>query len=107
MTPELQRKVENFTFGMQTTLAAIDDLKEEKFYARDVKFHCNKLLDIIEKMFEGGFKQSDPESMDYYLRQNDWLKIASETFHKFETLSEESKLRYLTAYANFNTINLR
>ena len=107
MKQETQRRVENLVFGLQLTLEALDDLKQDKFYSKDIKFHGNRLLDVIEKTFSEAFKDSSEKGTNYYIRLNDWLKIASSTFSQFENLSEESKLKYLNALANFNTINLR
>lgn len=107
MKPETQRRVENLVFGLQLTLEALDDLKQDKFYSKEIKFHGNRLLDVIENTFSQAFKDSSENGTDYYIRLNDWLKIASSTFSQFEKLNNESKLKYLNALANFNTINLR
>jgi hypothetical protein len=107
MKKETQRRVENLVFGLQLTLEALDDLKQDKFYSKGIKFHGNRLLETIEKTFAEAFKDSSENGTNYYIRLNDWLKIASSTFSQFENLTEESKLKYLNALANFNTINLR
>jgi len=107
MTTETQRRVENLMFGLQLTLEALDDLKQDRFYSKEVKFHGNRLLSNIENTFSEAFNNSGDEATDYYIRLNDWLKIATSTFHKFDKLPEESKLKYLSALANFNTINLK
>lgn len=107
MTDETKRRVENLMFALQLALVALDDLKQDNFYSKDIKFHGNRLLDNIEKMFEKSFKDASGRVMDYYVRLNDWQKIATSTFEKFDSLSEESKLKYLNALSNFNTINLK
>ncbi len=107
MKDETKRRVENLMFALQLTLESLDDLKQDKFYSKDIKFHGNRLLDNIEKTFSESFKGTSTKAMDYYVRLNNWQKIATSTFEKFETLSEESKVKYLNALANFNTINLR
>lgn len=47
------------------------------------------------------------KATDYYHRLNEFQKIGLVTFERFDKLSEEGKIKYLNALANFNTINLR
>lgn len=107
MKQETKRRVENLMFALQLTLESLDDLKQDKFYSKDIKFHGNRLLEKIEKTFAEAFKDSSEKGTNYYIRLNDWLKIASYTFSKFENMSENDKVRYLAGLSNFNTINLR
>jgi len=107
MTQETQRKIENFTFGLQTTLIAIDDLKSDGFYAQKIKYHSNLLMKEIERLFGTTFKGASARTTDYYIGLNDWMKISSSTFEKFDKLPEDRKIKYLNALANFNTINLK
>ena len=107
MKQETKRRVENLMFALQLTLESLDDLKQDKFYSKDIKFHGNRLLEKIEKTFAESFKGTSVKAMDYYVRLNDWQKIATSTFEKFENMSENDKVRYLAGLSNFNTINLR
>ena len=107
MKQETKRRVENLMFALQLTLESLDDLKQDKFYSKDIKFHGNRLLEKIEKTFAEAFKDSSEKGTNYYIRLNDWLKIATSTFEKFENMSENDKVRYLAGLSNFNTINLR
>lgn len=108
MKPETQRRVENLLFSMQQTLEALDQLKRhDRFESKKVNGGINKLRNAIDEAFAGMFRSSSEKGTNYYINLMDWLKISSSTFEKFDKLSEESKLKYLNALANFNTINLR
>ena len=47
MKQETKRRVENLMFALQLTLESLDDLKQDKFYSKDIKFHGNRLLEKI------------------------------------------------------------
>jgi len=108
MKTETVRKVENFMFGLQTTLYALDDLKSENFYSKEIKYYGNLLTNKIESFYKKAFGSVNTEKgVEYYSSLMAWLSISSENFSKFDKLTEEEKVKYLMALDNFNTINLR
>jgi hypothetical protein len=108
MKKETIRKVENFMFGMQTTLYALDELQSEKFYSKEIKYYGNLLIGKIEAFYNRSFGATNSgKGVEYYASLMDWLTMSSDNFSKFNELSEEEKVKYLMALDNFNTINLR
>lgn len=107
MTTETKRRVEVLMHSLQQSLEALEDLKQDKFYAREIKMLGNRLLSALDVMFSKAFSNSGLKGADYYVRLNDWIKISCHTFEQFDKMSEEGKVKYLTALSNFNTINLR
>lgn len=107
MKIETQRRVETLMYSLQQSLEAIEDLKQDNFYSKEVKMLGNRLLGVLDTLFYKAFKNSGLKGADYYVRLNDWVKISCDSFEKFDKLSEDGKVKYLTALANFNTINLR
>ena len=108
MKKETVRKIESIMFGMQTTLYALDELKNEGFYSKEIKYYGNLLIGKIEGFYNKSFGGSNTgKGVEYYSHLMHWLSMSSESFSKFYDLSEEEKLKYLMALDNFNTINLR
>lgn len=107
MKLETQRRLEYLMYGLEVTLLAIEELKKDGFYAKEIKHFGNKLYEAIQAKYNKGFKQSTPKAMDYYVRLMDWQTLQADVFSKMEKMEEQDKVKYLMALDNFNTINLR
>ena len=107
MKIETQRKVEALMFWLQTSLVALYQLEGEGFYKHKIKNYSKLLIKEIESMSESTFKSSGSEGVAFYVRLMDWLALSCAEHAKFDKLSEASKVKYLMARDNFNTVNLR
>lgn len=99
--------VHNILYNMETFMNSLDHAEKRGLFFHKLKNYGNLFRKEMRARFSmvfGDLSNIDQENYDDIYH---WIGHAVMIYSSFKKLSEDEKIKYLSAYENFVTINLR